>query len=138
MPHRQITRVEVPAFESASRGVRVLEVSLHNDIPARYNLADSFAVLGDVHKLIAGCLGINDASRGRGSKSMSLPCGKLGPLGKRESKPRGSGVIASEWPIGLTVESFKMTAREVQMADIDERQAINVDRLKTFALQLSK
>ena len=104
MPHCQITRVEVSTLESSSRGVRVLKVPLHDDVAACYNLADSLAVPRDVHKLIARCLrGIDDTDRGRSGKSVSLPSGKPGPLGKRKSRPRRSGVIASEWPIGLTV-----------------------------------
>ncbi len=90
MPHGQITRVEVSALERASCGVRVLEVPLHDDVPTCDNLADGFAVAGDVHELITGGFrGINDTDRGSGGKSVSLPSGKLGPLGKRERKPRG-------------------------------------------------
>lgn len=96
--------MEVSALERASRGFRVLEVPLHNDVPTHYNLADGLAVPGYVHKLIARCFrGINDTDWGRSGKSMSLPSGKPGPLGKRKSKPGRSGVIASERPIGLTV-----------------------------------
>jgi hypothetical protein len=56
MPHRRVTRVEVPALKHASRGVRVLEVPLHDDVPARNNLADCLTIPWDVDKLTRGSL----------------------------------------------------------------------------------
>ena len=91
MPHGEITRVEVSALERASRGVMILEVTLHDDVSTRDDLAGGLAVAGDVHELITRglCGGIDDTDGGRGGKGVSLPSGKPCPFGKRERRPRG-------------------------------------------------
>jgi hypothetical protein len=53
VPHSQITRVEVSTVECAVGRVGILEVTLHDDVPSHDNLADRFAVAGNIYELVA-------------------------------------------------------------------------------------
>jgi hypothetical protein len=53
VPHGQITRVKVSTVECAVGRVGVLEVTLHDDVPAHDDLAERFAVAGDIYEFFA-------------------------------------------------------------------------------------
>lgn len=111
MPHGQIARVEVPAVERASRRVGILEVTLHDDVPAHDNLANRLAVAGDVDERFLtglrrggrGGRGTNDAERERGRKGVSLSSDEFGPLRGGKGGPGRLQVVASQGPISLAV-----------------------------------
>jgi len=104
VPHGQIARVEVSAVERASRRVGILKVTVHDDVPAHDDLADRFAVAGDVDELFARLRrGTDDAERERGREGVSLASDEFGPLGGGERCPRRLQVVASERPIRLAV-----------------------------------
>ena len=104
VPHGQIARVEVSAVERASRRVGILEVALHDDVPAHDDLADRLAVAGDVDELFAGLRrGANDAERERGREGVSLASDEFGPPGGGKRRPCGLQVVAGERPISLAV-----------------------------------
>ena len=44
--HRQITGVEPPALKGLLRGLGVLQVALHHDVPAKHDLAHGLAIGG--------------------------------------------------------------------------------------------
>ena len=102
VPHGQVSRVEVPTVECAGRCVGVLEVALHDDVSAQDDLAERFAVAGDVdERFFAGLCGTNDAEGERGGEGVSLPSGQFGPLGGGKRSPRRLRVVASEGSISL-------------------------------------
>jgi hypothetical protein len=103
VPHGQVSRVEVSTVECASRRVGVLEVALHDDVPAQDDLAERFAVAGDVDERFAGLCGTDDADGERGGEGVSLPSSKFGPLGGGKRSPRRLRVVASEGSISLAV-----------------------------------
>jgi hypothetical protein len=135
MPHGQISRMEVSAIERASCRVGILEVTLHDDVTTHDDLADRFAVAWDVDELFARFCGTNDTEWERGGEGVSLPSRKFGPFGCREHSPRRLRVVASEGPISLAVVCGSGLERQDQgerVANIDVRQAVDVDRLETF------
>ena len=112
MPHGQIARVEVPAVERASRRVGILEVTLHDDVPAHDDLADRLAVAGDVDERFltglrrggdGGGGGTNDAERERGRKGVSLSSDEFGALRGGKGGPGRLQVVASQGPISLAL-----------------------------------
>ena len=105
MPHGQIARVEVPAVERASRRVGILEVALHDDVPAHDDLADRPAVAGDIDERFTGLCGggTNDAERERGRKGVSLPSDEFGALRGGKGGPGRLQVVASQGSISLAV-----------------------------------
>jgi hypothetical protein len=104
VPHGQIARVEVSAVERASCRIRVLEVTLHDDVTTHDNLADRFAVARDVYELFTGGgRRMDDAEWERGGKGVPLPSSKFGAGGGGERIPRRLWVVASDGPISLAV-----------------------------------
>jgi hypothetical protein len=54
VPHGEIARVKVSAVERAGGRGGVLEVTLHDDVSAHDDLADRFAVAGNICEFVAG------------------------------------------------------------------------------------
>jgi len=98
--------MEVSTVERASCRLRVLEVTLHDDVPTQDNLADRFAISGDIHELFTGGFcGTDDAEWERSGEGVSLSSGKLGALGGGERIPRRLWVVAGERSVSLAVDS---------------------------------
>ncbi len=93
VPHSEVARVEVSSAEGLARRLGVLEVLLHDDVPAEDNLAHCLAVLGHIDERRVRALPllewVDDPRLLGGGEGDALPRDKLGALFEGKGVPFG-------------------------------------------------